>query len=212
MTSQGYFIQPPRLATWLVDLFSPYEQAEAISGDLLEEFSELASQSGVAIARRWYWRQAVKSIAHLFGSGLRVAPWSTIAAVVGGFLLGRFVFPLPEKAIFGVVQRYQLFDHHFNAYVFFATDGVAIGHVIASMFVGCVVASAAKGREMVATMTLVLVLCAMTGAGLVWVARGNAPILWGMLPWYVADWFAIVIGGAIIRTHRSAPPRRPSSA
>lgn len=211
MTSKADFVQPSRVATWLVNLFTPAEEAESILGDLLEEFSHLVSKSGVAVARSWYWRQTVKTILPIVGTGFRVAPWSTAAAVVGGLLLGRVVYRLPERAIFAVLRRYQVFDHHFNAYVFFATNGIAIGHVIASMFVGCVVALAAKGREMVATMTLGLVLCAMTGvAALVWAATGQALMLW-MLPWYVADWFAIVIGGAIVRTRRSAATTRPSA-
>jgi hypothetical protein len=36
-------------------------------GDLLEEYSYLAPKSGVTFARRWYRRQTVKTIAHLFG-------------------------------------------------------------------------------------------------------------------------------------------------
>jgi hypothetical protein len=212
MTSQADFLQPPRIAVWLVNLFTPAEEVESIPGDLLEEYSHVASKSGAAFARSWYWRQTVKTIAHLVGIGFRIAPWSTTAAVVGGFLLLRFGSGLPERAIFAVLRRYQVFEHHFNAYVFFATEGIAIGHAIASMFVGCIVALAAKGREIVATMTLDLLLCAMTGAALlVLEARGHSLILW-MLPWYFADWFAIVIGGVIVRESRSAMSRRPSGA
>jgi hypothetical protein len=213
MTSQAYLVQPPRIAVWLVSLFTRAEEAESILGDLLEEYFHLASKSGVAVARSWYWRQTVKTIAHLVGAGFRVTPWSTTAAVVGGFLLLRFVSGLPERAIFAVLHRYRVFEHHFNAYVFFATDGIAIGHVIASMFVGCMVALAAKGREMIATMTLALVLGAMAGAAsLVLVARGHNSFPPWMLPWYFADWFAIVIGGAIIRTRRFAATTLPSGA
>src|SRR6266852_3876745 len=140
MTTPAYFVQPPRIAAWLVNLFTSAEEAESILGDLLEEFSQLKSKSGVVFARRWYWRQTVKTIAHLAGTGFRVAPWATTAAVVGGFLLLRFVSGLPEPAIFAVLRRYHVFEHHFNAYIFFATDGIAIGHVIVSMFVGCIVA------------------------------------------------------------------------
>ncbi len=212
MTSQAYFVQPPRFATWLVNLFTAGEEAESILGDLLEEYFHLASTSGASIARRWYWRQAVKTIAHLAGTGFRVAPWSTTAAVAGGFLLMRFASGLPESAIFAVLHRYRVFDHHFNVYVFFATDGIAIGHVIASMFVGCLVAMAAKGREIVATTMLSLVLGGLGGVAiLVTVASGRPLFLW-MLPWYFADWFAIVIGGAIVRTRRSAATALPSTA
>jgi hypothetical protein len=53
MTFQAEFVQPPRIAVWLVNLFTPAEEAESILGDLLEEFSHLASKSGVAFARSW---------------------------------------------------------------------------------------------------------------------------------------------------------------
>lgn len=66
--SQASFVQPPRIAAWLVDLFTPVKQAESIPGDLLEEFLDLTSKLGVARARRWYWRQSLKTIAHLIGT------------------------------------------------------------------------------------------------------------------------------------------------
>jgi hypothetical protein len=213
MMSQAYFVQPPRAATWLVNLFTPAKEGESILGDLLEEYSHLVMKSGIAVARRWYWRQAVKTIAHLVGTGFRVAPWSTTAVVVAGFLLLGFVSQLPERAILAVLFRYRVYERHFDAYVFFATDGILIGRVIASMFVGCIVALAATGRELVATTTLSLVLCAMAGAtSLAWVARGQASILWILLPWYFADSFAIVVGGTIVRTRRSAATPLPSDA
>ena len=209
MTSKADFVQPPRIAVWLVNLFTPAKETESIPGDLLEEFSQLASKSGVTVARSWYWRQTAKTIAHLARTGFRVAPWSTTAAIVGGFLLRHFVSLLPERAIFAVLHRYQVFEHHFNAYVFLATDGIAMGHVIASLFVGCVVALVAKGREMVATITLGLVLCAMIVASLLLLAaRGNNVTTWVWLPWETADWVAIVVGGVIVRTIRPAGPTR----
>jgi hypothetical protein len=198
-------VRPPRLAAWLVDLFTPREHAESILGDLLEEFSDLALKSGPALARRWYWRQSVRTIAQMIACGFRISPLSTTSSVVAGFLLRRFASGLPEPAIFAVLRRYRLFDHHFNAYVFFASNGIAIGHIIVSMFVGLLVALTAKGREMVATTTLGLVLCAMTAASAcVWVTEGRNSFLW-MLPWNFADSFAIVIGGVIVRMRRSAP-------
>jgi hypothetical protein len=207
MIPQSFIFQPPRIAVWLVNLFTPGEEAESILGDLFEEFSQLASKSGVTAARSWYWRQTVKTIPHLFGAGLRVAPWSTAVAVVGGFLLMRLISGLPELAIFAVIHRYRLFDHHFDTYVFLATYGIAIGHVIISLLAGSAVALAAKGREMVATTTLALIFGAMFGAAIfALLARGHDSFPLGMLPWNFADWFAIVIGGAIVRTRRSSVP------
>jgi hypothetical protein len=71
MTPPAYLVQPPRLAVWLVNLFTRAEEAESILGDLLEEYFQLASKSGVALARSWYWRQTVKTIAQLAGTGFR---------------------------------------------------------------------------------------------------------------------------------------------
>jgi len=213
MTFQADFAQPPRIASWLVNLFSPAEAAESILGDLLEEYSLLASKSGLAVARIWYWRQTAKTIAHLVGAGFRAAPLSTAAAVVGGFLLLGHVAGLPEKAIFAVLHRYRVFDHHFNVYVFFATDGIAVGHVIASIFVGCMVALAAKGREMVATITLSLVLFGLVAPAYFALVAEH----WAMedaLSWTLFQCsgpVAIVVGGVIVRMRRSVA-RTPLSA
>ena len=214
MRSKADFVQPPRVSIWLVNLFTPAEEAESILGDLLEEYSQLRSQSGVAFARSWYWRQTVKTIAHLVGAGYRVAPWSTAAAVVGGYLLGGFLHELLDKILSAVTDRYLAYwSTHFKAYMFWATDGMLIGNLIASMLVGCVVALAARGREMVAAMTLSFLVGAMAVAGsLVMVAKtGHDWFLW-TLPWHFARLSApILIGAAIVRTRRSAPSTRPSA-
>jgi predicted membrane-bound dolichyl-phosphate-mannose-protein mannosyltransferase len=119
---------------------------------------------------------------------------------------------LPERAIFTVLEQYSVFDHHFNAYVFFATYGIAIGHVIASLFVGCMVALVARSKEMVATIALVLAFLTMMAAALpVLIVTGRTPIL-SMLAWNFADWLAIMIGGAIVRMRRSATTSGPSHA
>jgi hypothetical protein len=212
MMSQTDFVQRPSIAVWLVHLFTSAEKGESILGDLIEECSHLASKSGVAVARRWYWRQTVKTVAHLAATGFRAAPWSTTAVVVVGFLLLRFVSGLPERAIFAVLERYRVFDYHFHTYVFFATDGIAIGSVITSILGGCTVALAAKGREMVATMMLSLALGVLAGVA-IWVvlAWGRPLFLW-TLPWQFADWIAIVVGGAIVRTRRLAATTRLTGA
>jgi hypothetical protein len=202
MTLQTDFVSPPRIATWLVNLFSPAEQAEAILGDLLEEYSQLASKAGVAFARTWYWRQTAKTIAHLFGTGFRDAPWSTAAAVVGGFFLHGFVSGLPGKMLSALTDRYLFYwSAHFQAYMW-VLNGMPIAHLILSMLVGCIVALVAKGREMVATVTLALLSYGLIGTAIVWVAT-HGPLDVGWILWSCADPFAIVVGGAIVRTLRS---------
>jgi hypothetical protein len=211
MTSTAEFVQPPRIASWLLNLFTPPDEEESIQGDLLEEFSLLASKSGVAFARTWYWRQAVKTIAHLFATAFRVAPWSTTAAVVGGFLLYRFVSGLPDKLLSAVTDKYLFYwSAHFQTYIW-VLKGMVIAHLIFWMFVGCMVALVAKGREMVATMTLVLVQCALIGTAWVWVAmHGPMGVAWML--WSCAGPCAIVLGAAIVRMLRSAAKPLPSGA
>jgi hypothetical protein len=145
MMSQAHLGQPPRLAVWFINLFTAHQNAESIFGDLLEEYSYLASKSGVPFARRWYCRQTVKTIAHL-GSGYRAAPWSITAAAVGGFLLHRFVSGLPDRLLSAVTDRDLAFwSTHFNAYIW-ALKAMMPVRLVASRFVGCVIALAVKGR------------------------------------------------------------------
>lgn len=195
-------MQPPRVAVWLIGLFTSDQEAEAVPGDLLEEFSYLAARSGVVVARRWYRRQAAKTITHLAGAAFRSAPWTMAAAIVGGFLLHGFLSGLPDKFLSAVTDRYLRFwSAHFQAYTW-VLDGVGIAHLMASLLVGCMVAWAAKGREMVATMALALVFCGMFAAALVWVAT-RRPIDVAWLLWACSGPFAIVMGGLIVRTRRS---------
>ena len=211
MKSQPQFAQPPRAATWLVNLFVPGEDGESVVGDLHEEFSQLASNSGASVAQRWYWRQTLRSIVHLFLSEFRSAPWSTATIVIAGFFLSKILFPLPEKAVVAVIEKYRIFDSHFDLYVFFASDGIALSHVITSMLVGCSIALAARRKEMIATGALALMFCGMTAlASLVWIARGNTSMVWSTLPWNFADWIAMLVGAAVIRSRRSAS--RPAAS
>ena len=207
MTSPSFSLQPPRLAVWLVNLFTLPNTAEAIMGDLLEEFSQIAHRAGVVFARRWYWRQALKTIVHLIYTAYRTAPWWTSAGVAGGMLAHRLLWRLVEPTIFAVLVRYQIPEHHFTLYVFFATTGIDIGYVLVSLLVGCIAGIAAKERGMAAATTLSLFFGAMTATAVVsWVVEGHYWFLWRQLTWNFADLFAILIGGAIVRTHASVSP------
>ena len=213
MTSQPNLAQPPRMAVWLISLFSLTNEAESIQGDLLEEFSALASKSGEPSAQRWYWRQTIKTVPRLAGFGFRTAPWMTAIAVVGGFLLRKLVAPLVGSATFAVLDRYQaFFEHRLSVYLFFASTGLDIEHLITFLLIGFIVAFVARQTEMVATIALALIWGAMAVVGSTYAAirTGNDEFLW-RLTWYFADSFAIVVAGAIVRMHRLAVISRPSS-
>jgi hypothetical protein len=201
------------LAVWLLTLFALDDEAESILGDLLEEFTLLASKSGVPFARRWYWRQTLKTVYQLADHGFRTAPWSTTIAVAGGFALRGDTGRLVEPTIFAVLERYQVYQHHFGTYVFFASTGIDIGHLITFLLVGLVVAFVARGREMVATMSLGLFWSALTIVSFpaVVMQSGYGTAL-SRVTVYFADSLAIVIAGVIVRTHRLGAATRHRQA
>ena len=203
MTSQSHVVQPPRLAMWLLTLFALDNAAEHILGDLLEEFTRLASKSGVSFARRWYWRQTFKTVVQLAVLGFRTAPWLTTAAIVGGFFLRKLVARRVEPSIFAVLEKYHVYEHHFGTYMFFASTGIDIGHLITFLLIGFVVAFVARGREMVSTMSLGFFWGALTVVSFpaVVMQSGYGTALSRAMV-YFADSLAIVIAGAIVRTHR----------
>ena len=118
----------------------------------------------------------------------------------------RYSQPLPTDIAY--------WSAHFKTYMFVVSDGTLIAHIMLSMFIGSLVALTAKGREMVATMTLSLILGTMTG--MVYVASiaqllAAEDTLWWMLA-QLAGPFAIVVGGAIVRSRRSTSTTVPSDA
>ena len=97
--------------------------------------------------------------------------------------------------------------------MFFASTGIDIGHLITFLFVGFIVAFVARGREMVATMSLGLIFGAMIVVSLpAVVMQAGYGIALSRLMWYFADSLAIVIAGAIVRTHRLGAAARHQQA
>ena len=211
---QAFAIRPPLIAAWLVDLIVPREHAESISGDFHEEFLDLASKSGPAFARRWYWRQTAKTIAHLVGAEFRAAPWTIAGTILMGYALRWLGSGLPEKVVVALLRTQRPYSSaHVDAYMLFLTWGILIGPLIQSMLIGCIVAIAAKRREMVATTTLCLIFGASTASRLLFWA-GPLPENAYLLPFLirqVSSSIVIVLGGVIVRESRSAMARRSSS-
>ncbi|MGC1617374.1 MAG: permease prefix domain 2-containing transporter [Candidatus Acidiferrum sp.] len=207
------FVLPPRMAAWLVDLFTSNKQNESILGDLLEEFSELASKTDAAFARRWYWRQSIKTVAHLITTGFFGAPWLIAGNVVGGWVLWLAAYWITEKSVDAILHSYRVYAH-VDAYVFFLIYGILIELVVEPLLIGCIVAATAKGREMVASMTLCFSIWAMDG---VLLARPRH--YWPMtniqlVPLLVAIFVSpvmFVIAGVTVSKLKSAMSRRASA-
>jgi hypothetical protein len=211
MTPQPGPASRPHITAWLVGLFVPPEEAEAIVGDFCEEYSFIASKSGTGFARAWYLRQSLRTVLELAIASFRAAPWLTCFAVAAGFLLRKLLAPLIELAIFSALDKFHVYQNHFGAYVFFAFTFIDIAHLISFLFIGFIVALVARGREMVATMSLGMIFIAMAlAASLVFVIRTGEDALLFRLAWYFADSFAIMIAGVLVRFQRSAAPPRPA--
>ena len=206
MTAQSQFVQPPHIAVWLLGLFALPREIESILGDLLEEFSAAVSRSGVVFARKWYWRQTLKTIPQYAAAGFRTAPILTAVAIAGGFGLRKFTGPLVGRVVFAVLEKYQgFFDHHFDTYLFFSSTGLDIIHALSFLIIGFIVAFVARRNEMIATLTLSLIFWTMAVVSSIYVLTGTGDdaTLW-RLTWYFTDSFVIVIAGVIVRTLRAA--------
>jgi hypothetical protein len=213
MTSQPPSVHPPLIAFWLMSLFAIGEEGESILGDLHEEISLVAAKSGARSARSWYWRQTITTVPRLANLAFRSAPWRTLAAVAAGLLLRKLIAPLVGSATFAVLYRYEAFcEHHFRAYLFFASTGLDIEHLISFLLIGFIVAFAVREREMVSTAMLAMIFAAMAVIGSTYAAirSGDGALLW-RLTWYFADSAAIVVAGAIVRMHRLGVKSRSSA-
>lgn len=209
--TKSFSFRPPLIASWLIDLFATPEQAESVLGDLLEEFSDLASKSGVAFARRWYWWQSVRTIAHLFGAEFRGGPqWAIASVVVGFFFLQSFFTGFFEWAMLANFRAQNVFTwSEAPAYFIRMRNGLLVGDLIVSLFIGCIVSAAAKGREMVTAITLGLILgaCGMV-LFLVWSASHQyALLLLPILTTFAASLLIILSGGIVRQIRVASAPR-----
>lgn len=210
MTSSPKNNVPPRGAAWLIGLFADQEETHSILGDLAEESLRLSCQSGAASARRFYWRQALKSVPHLALSAFLAAPWLTVLAALAGFLLRRLVSRLPGYATFALVDRFEIYQNHFGLYRFLASTALDIEHVVTFLLIGGFVALLARKREMPPAILLALVWTAMSIVGSVFGAiqsEDYGTLL--RLSWYFTDSLAILLGALVVRTLRPRLTAQP---
>jgi hypothetical protein len=72
-------IHPPRIATWLLRRFSAGPHAEAIAGDLLEQYQ--ANRSPL-----WYWRQVLSAVVADVAGSVVANKARTAGALVAGWI------------------------------------------------------------------------------------------------------------------------------
>jgi len=145
--------KPPRLASWLLDLFTPPSESESIPGDLIEEFPTAVSTLGRGAARRWYWRQAVKTIAHLISRELHTAPWTIAATAVGGYLLLMGAVRSVDMATGAFLGNFQVYYYVRPRFVWWIY-AVGVDRVICPMLIGWMAASISRRTEMATAATL----------------------------------------------------------
>ena len=90
-------IHPPRIATWLLRRFSAGPHAEAIAGDLLEQY-----QSGRSPF--WYWRQVLSAVIADMAGSVMLHKARTAGALVGGWVV-YFALSFPANAVIMSLRR-----------------------------------------------------------------------------------------------------------
>jgi hypothetical protein len=149
MKERASYIRPPRLAGWIVGLFTLDDKTESIRGDLIEEFPGIVRRSGITAARRWYWKQSVRSSAHLAFAAFRGAPLSMSAAALLGPVLFVFAVSLPSEVATGYIASRPVIAY-IDPGLFMWIFGILLGQVGMLTLVGSAIAFLLKGREIVA--------------------------------------------------------------
>jgi hypothetical protein len=219
MTSTNSTAHPPRVAAWLVDLFSSDLQREAIQGDLLEEFSEVALRSGFPSARRWYWKQSLKTAFKLGMAGFRTAPGLIVALAAGGLLIQILGFRLWVSIIAALLDntRQSVIPfytwHEVKTHLFWYRNAMLAGQILVPLLAACMVAAVAKGMEMICAITLASLRAAMVLVS-VFAALSihDARLPWSMPVSVCAQFMLILMGGVIVREARLSRSKIRSSA
>jgi hypothetical protein len=165
MTSNDQVVRPPRVGAWCVELFTSADEADAILGDLEEDFQARAAHDPAG-ARRRYWRQALATIRDLAlapgwrqtTSGARFRRSGLLLSLffgVVGFAISFPVFWTINGGAGMFVQSYPVYQYVpaslFWTITFFVTR-------LTSGFAIAFVASFAKLRPMNVVLSAILVI------------------------------------------------------
>jgi hypothetical protein len=116
----------PPAEAWLRALGADPAFAEAVLGDLAEEFAERAGRDGAAAARWWYLREALRSAPHLVRSWLRRASPRARARVAACVTLAVVV---PAAAVLALLSTIAGPPARLEIAAGDATEGVVVNEV-----------------------------------------------------------------------------------
>jgi hypothetical protein len=197
---------PPRLALWLINLFSP---DEVVPGDLLEEYATVVSNRGTTVARRWFWQQTGRSIVHLAWSQFCLAPWSTGLILVTAYAALWYTPGVSVSLAGALLARYPVYEY-ISAPVFWWIYEFLLGTIIAPVVISSAAARLAARREMLVTLVLAFTVLVVSGCFWAW-------HVWLAWPYFLyapqkvlraafsltALPMAVLVGGVIQRRNRS---------
>ena len=186
-------LQPPALATWLLEHVHFSNTDEALAGDLLEEFRRRRSVA-------WYWRQVLVAILVGFGNEVRTHRVLAIrtsliglAVSSGTTVLGHFVFVALHQT--GVVSLPRILPWFLTSFV----SGVVSGWLVA-------VLCPRHRAAMLPTFAAALLMWAAMGRGVIRVETDTARFLALALTDYVFVLAGVVVGFLVRRAPKSATP------
>lgn len=201
MDQQRNLPKPPCIAECLTSLFLPTDVAEAVIGDLQEEFSALAVSSGASQARSWYRRQAVRTFLHAGPNAFRGAPVRMLITLLGALWLLGFATSHSTHQMQRLLDALRVYEVDPSAYLFWLKFPLEIGRVVICTVLGCLVALVNKRYELPATASLALAQLTMFCAGAITViAYSHHWLDWfvAMAPWNILCAMATVAGGVIV--------------
>lgn len=206
MAYQPHLPSPPRIACWLLSLFTPAGEADPLVGDLFEEFSLIAIESGLPSAQIWFWRQTLGTIIQLIGLAFRTAPAVTLALVLGGLWSIGWATRVSVNAAQAFGDAYRLYESHPDAYLFLSNFPLTIGRGVLCCLIAVVISLIAKRRELPTTIALALAQMTLFFIGAFTViVSGREWLHWFlvMVQWNTFSVIATVTGGVLVKLRRS---------
>ena len=135
-------ITPPKLATLMLSFFASEPDFPQIEGDLGEEFHNCLLASGPQVARRSYWREALRNMWAL-------AKRSSTIQVLAMAALSVFVFPLIVPPFFHWLDTFYFVSQVAGLQLFL----LAIFEMTISVVLSVLLSRVLSGRERMLRMT-----------------------------------------------------------